>query len=42
MKTQIRWREMTKTLHESLGVTRTTNLNQYEQCPKEATEEHYE
>jgi len=29
-------------LYVALGVTRTTNLRQYRECPKEATEEHYE
>jgi len=42
MKRQIRWWEMRKTLYDMLGITRTTNLSQYGQCPKEATDKYYE
>jgi hypothetical protein len=31
-----------KDIYESLEITRTTDLNEYGQCPKEATKEHYE
>ena len=41
MKRQIRWREMRKTLYESLGISRTTNQSHYGQCLKESTKEHY-
>jgi len=42
MKRQILWWEMREALYETLGIIRTTNLSQYGQCPKKATDEYYE